>query len=173
MTHYKAPPGARHTLVAVDAGKTKAGLAVFEVGPITPFGLLLGACTVRIQGQHDSAERMRDALLAAAVRIGAAYSIALVVEKPRKYTARRRAHADLDRLLDLVQALRDARPATFRALAPSAWKGQVPKDVHGPRILRALAPAERCLVPANEHDAVDAVGIGLYALGRSRRGAVL
>lgn len=54
---------------------------------------------------------------------------------------------------------------------PGMWKGAVPKEVHQPRILATLTEAERALVmrvlPAGKrHNTIDAVGIGLYRLGR-------
>lgn len=56
---------------------------------------------------------------------------------------------------------------------PAEWIGQLPKTTRGdatlsPRaglILRSLSVAERAEVPA-QHDAIDAVGLGLWALGR-------
>ena len=58
-------------------------------------------------------------------------------------------------------------------VTPAEWKGHVPKDIHQPRILKALTPEERKIVmavgpPSLRHNAIDAVGIGLYALKRMR-----
>lgn len=54
---------------------------------------------------------------------------------------------------------------------PSVWKGRLPKEVHQPRIMLTLTPEERLIVEAVKpaslaHNAVDAVGIGLFHLGR-------
>lgn len=56
-------------------------------------------------------------------------------------------------------------------IAPHSWKGMVPKEEHQPKILSALSAKERALVEAImpnglRHNAIDAVGIGLNALGR-------
>jgi hypothetical protein len=48
---------------------------------------------------------------------------------------------------------------------PGQWKGQVPKDIHNRRVLAKLTPAERALVP-NDHNAIDATGLLLWALER-------
>lgn len=48
---------------------------------------------------------------------------------------------------------------------PATWKGQVPKNVHNARVLARLSPEERAKVPA-VHDAIDAVGLGLWFLKR-------
>jgi hypothetical protein len=52
----------------------------------------------------------------------------------------------------------------------SAWKGQTPKQVMGERILRACTSRERALIgaipDAGREDAIDALGLGLWLLGR-------
>lgn len=61
-----------------------------------------------------------------------------------------------------------------RRLKPYEWKGGLTKERHHPRILDALKPAERNLIPRlaeyKLHNVIDAIGIGLYALGRTTRG---
>jgi len=52
---------------------------------------------------------------------------------------------------------------------PSRWKAQVPKALMCTRVLDRLTDDERALVPGN-HNVLDAVGIGLFSLGRMRRG---
>lgn len=53
---------------------------------------------------------------------------------------------------------------------PAAWKGQVPKDVMGRRILAHLSEEERAnlgrVAPSQVHNMIDAVGIGLHHVGR-------
>lgn len=57
---------------------------------------------------------------------------------------------------------------------PRTWKGQVPKDVHHARIWATLAQDERLVVdravsglaPSKRHNVLDAVGLGLYGVGR-------
>jgi hypothetical protein len=58
---------------------------------------------------------------------------------------------------------------------PATWKGQIPKEVHHARILRELRPEElarlsRCLaLPATKrHNALDAVGLALWRVGRGK-----
>ena len=62
-----------------------------------------------------------------------------------------------------------SRGGAHRFVEPSQWKGQVPKEVHHPRIVAALAPEEQARLPVKKGALVhvlDAVGIGLWALGR-------
>jgi hypothetical protein len=51
---------------------------------------------------------------------------------------------------------------------PQQWKGSVPKTVMERRIRSKLAPDELATLPtgAKAHNAIDAVGLGLYHLGR-------
>lgn len=61
-----------------------------------------------------------------------------------------------------------------RHLYPHVWKGGLSKERHQPRILEALTPIERALIPKladyKLHNVIDAIGIGLFAIGRMARG---
>ena len=50
---------------------------------------------------------------------------------------------------------------------PAEWKGQVPKKIMNERVLSKLSAQERAIVKDN-HNAIDAVGLGLHVLGRLR-----
>ena len=76
------------------------------------------------------------------------------------------------------------RPERLIPFTPTQWKGQVPKDVHHPRILHALATLDPKgsahlddtlpTIPAKHRkEVLDAVGIGLYGLGLTHRGGVI
>jgi hypothetical protein len=62
-----------------------------------------------------------------------------------------------------------------RTVYPSQWKGQVPKKIHNGRVLAKLDQAELSLIPklpeTKLHNVIDAIGLGLFALGRIGRGA--
>lgn len=57
---------------------------------------------------------------------------------------------------------------------PAEWKGQVRKDIHHARIWARLSPAEQAIAadaakgiaPSKRHNMLDAIGIGLHAIGR-------
>lgn len=52
---------------------------------------------------------------------------------------------------------------------PRTWKGQLPKDTMGARIISRLTADEKTRIVdagAKTHNAIDAVGIGLYHVGR-------
>ncbi len=59
-------------------------------------------------------------------------------------------------------------------IEPHAWKGSVNKEIHHARIWAKLTPAEQAVVsqaargvaPSKRHNILDAVGIGLFGIGR-------
>jgi len=60
---------------------------------------------------------------------------------------------------------------------PATWKGQLKKHVCHARIDLALTPGERKIIPKLAktylHNMLDAVGIGLWYLGRLPKSGVL
>ena len=95
----------------------------------------------------------------------------LWVEVPVLYPKKRTTHYQVGRLLELANALK--RAADGVGVVPSAWKAQIPKSIHKSRILGNLDPVEfRAIVSPADHNTIDAIGIGLWALGRSGRGGV-
>ena len=120
---------------------------------------------------------MVQALQTAADEVCAAHQVdhlpeAWVVEKPQKYERQRAKHADLDALLEVVKEL-GSSVAYLKRFLPAQWKGQVPKAAHHIRIRAAITVPEQVHLPKTSgHDALDAAGLGLFALGRTGRGAV-
>lgn len=57
---------------------------------------------------------------------------------------------------------------------PSQWKGTIDPDIVTARVLERLTPEERSLIPKLPasllHNVLDAVGLGLWDLGRMRVG---
>ena len=94
----------------------------------------------------------------------------VVVETPVLYPTKRKQHKDVKDLLEIANRM---KAAAFRALgvSPAAWKGQVPKRIHGERILKALRREEiLAVVSIENHNTIDAIGLGLWVLGRLGRG---
>lgn len=99
----------------------------------------------------------------------------LVVEKPQVYAAAHQKgdQADIVDLAIVVGALVATIPATeVRTPRPAEWKGQVPKPIHNRRTWDALSPAERETIeevaPGLLHNVLDAIGLGLWAVRRTR-----
>lgn len=53
-----------------------------------------------------------------------------------------------------------------RTVTPNQWKGSVPKAIHHKRIKARLTSEELALLVGASGDMIDAVGIGLWDLGR-------
>lgn len=62
----------------------------------------------------------------------------------------------------------------LRVVEPAEWKAQVPKDVTRRRIETLLSPSEKAVIKkgGEMHNVYDAIGIGLFALGRAKKGMV-
>jgi hypothetical protein len=163
-------------LLAVDPSVRSVGVALFV-------GRALRAA-VRVQAEPVEGEevgerwlRVADLVVAPNARL--LWPSTVIYECPQIYRAQR-SKGDPNQLLGLVgvgasiAALCRARgPVRVLTPTPAEWCGQVAKATTGSakasprarRILSRLSPTEAALVP-DQHDVLDAVGLGLHALGR-------
>ena len=94
------------------------------------------------------------------------------MEIPQKYRSARLYHRDLDRLSRFA----DLTGPWALQVYPREWKGGVgsthtTKEPHHKRIRAALCSTEPPVTDLGP-DAMDAIGIGLYALGRVGKGGI-
>jgi hypothetical protein len=142
------------TLLAIDPGED-TGLAFFrDTVLIKAWGLHVPADTclsdLRLRGMVETC----------------------IVERPRFYPGKSKVDAnDLIVLALRAGMLAQAVQApTTRFVEPSVWKGQLPKNVCHNRIRAILTPVELAvLAPVKDHNVWDAVGIGLFGVGRFGR----
>jgi len=171
---FEAQPGPG-CLLTVDSGAKRVGAAFWYWHTEASGAALMAAGTLKAK---------EDALLPAELRqwtfdwmqaasAGQAWPLYSAVEVPKKRPNKRKYHKDLNRLLTFVEA---SGPWTLR-LFPEEWKAGVGstlkprgKEPHHHRLRKALDPAEQALFDAAGPDGKDAVGIGLYVLGRTQRG---
>ena len=96
----------------------------------------------------------------------------LVVEVPQVYNQAywKGDPADLIELAGVDGAITVAVGATNNyGFLPREWKGQVPKDIHNKRVEAKLSVEELATIESTatvRHNVVDAVGLGLWFLGR-------
>lgn len=152
-------------LLAVDPSLTCTGWARFFCGSLQGCGL--------IRPDRGDPFASRVSLAGHAFR-GVSVDI-LVIEWPQVYRATRSKGDpnDLLAVAGVAGGVLSQVTALQRTLTPkpAEWKGQVPKEIHNARVLARLDDAERALVdgagPASLlNNAIDAVGLGLWALGR-------
>jgi hypothetical protein len=108
-------------------------------------------------------------------RVGSSGRVA-IIETPRWYPQEHKI--DTNDLLDLSVLVGELkrhfleREAHVHLVYPRTWKGTVPKGIHNKRVLAALSKEELAVLPkrprAKDYDnnIVDAIGIGLWKLGR-------
>ena len=102
----------------------------------------------------------------------------VLIEVPRWYPGKEKG--DVNQLIDLAVQVGEFREFYRRQgglvelVFPRTWKGTVPKEIMTARILKQLTPAELNHVPLRpraktpDHNTVDAIGLGLWKLGRLR-----
>lgn len=138
-------------IIAVDPGKRFYGVACFENK------ILERAAYVE---QKDLKKWLGgDELFAKAVYLERQY---LPKRHPRPMDI-----VDLSFAAGFVKGL--VFPTNVIEYQPVTWKGNVPKEIMTKRILARLSPEEVDKIEKvgyKDHNTIDAVGIGLYALGR-------
>lgn len=167
------------SLVALDPGIRSPAVAVF-----TRFehGWVLTDARRATSTKSGADPLHRARVLAVELALGQRAASAFVSEYPEvRGAGRGKGHAgDLIPMALLAGALAaelDVEPSACATVTPSEWAGSTPKatrgdprkEVRGARIWDELHDEERELLERLklvQHDAFDAVGIGLYAVGR-------
>lgn len=149
-------------LVAMDLGKRKVGVAVFDAD-----GTLTRAATVHSKAKGAwtpwrTCDRVAERLLQWGVDV---LQADVVCEMPRLRGME--MNKDIDSLIRVGGVMPEVlgRPWDEK-YAPSEWKKQVEKGLHHRRIRESLTDDEASVWDGQGHDARDAIGIGLFALGR-------
>lgn len=166
----------------IDPGLRACGSALFRDSELVAAGLPKG-------GDHDvrRPEERSEAWIEMALSVlrWAGDEIdELTIELPQIYqTSHQKAQKkgtdqnDLIHLAAVVSAI-CATYATIprRVLLPMEWKSQIPKEIMHARAAVVLSPEELSLIPLTprsrkrDHNTMDAVSMGLWALGRLRGG---
>ena len=150
-------------LASIDPGVNGAGLAIWDgreliracyVSPM-PFCRPDRLCRVAYQTEIEISRTTVDVL-------------PRVIELPRVYPGARKN--DPNDLVDLACVAGALGNEFTEYVYPRTWKGQVPKVVMGKRIMSRLSEGEKWNIEkcpeSLKHNVLDAIGIGLWKLGR-------
>lgn len=167
------------TLVAFDPGLRGTGVAVFKDGMLTRCAYVKSP---NLRGRGAKAWRDMGLAVATWVFEGSPWSsnpAEVAHEQMQVYRAGLQKGNPND-LLELSGVCGWAaallEPESVVSYLPRKWKGQVPKDVHHRRIKAEMSEVEHDALhaakcPASlQHNILDAIGIGLFHLGRVRGG---
>ena len=92
----------------------------------------------------------------------------VVIENPRIYPTTKRPN-DILTLARIVGRFEERyRTSEVRLVTPREWKGTLPKALMAKRILAALTPQERVIAKGLGPDAIDAIGLGKWALAHPK-----
>ena len=169
-------------LLALDPGIVSPGAALFRNGKLVAAAQVKFAPTMSYNAAQRCIEAA-DAVMAWGRKVGA-NPVAITFEWPQIYSEGK-GKGNPNQLTPMVGVNLSVATAYMIAAAmrkqafdikcytPAEWIGQLPKSTRGrassspraARILSRLDDDERAVVP-DQHDAIDAVGIGLHALGR-------
>lgn len=157
----------KHT-VCVDPGLRCTGLAVYLGATL----IMAAAVENPHSGRGPEAWKAMAASVVGLLRLDPAIPKDLVVEKMVSYPGSPVRVDDLMELVGVTGAIVGAvdQCGAYTSYLPRQWKKTVPKPIHNKRVLAKLTPAESAplasIRPALVHNAVDAVGLGLFHLGR-------
>ena len=173
-------------LIAIDPGVHSMAVAVFESG-----GLLLEAWNEESKSVFltnvklsvaEQVERWGSPSLRLINRLQrAGMNSPIYSERQVSYAGVKGMKIDPNDLIDLSMctgaftgALCVEMSSTLTLVEPAEWKAQVPKDVTRRRIEALLTPSEKEGIKkgGEMHNVYDAIGIGLFALGRAKKGMV-
>lgn len=171
-------------LLAIDPSIRSPGAAVFRDGMLVAAARIAFPINVNL-GKLARCVAAADAITGWVVSLGAKPDI-LVCEYPQIYSEGKGKGNPNDLIhmagvngclasTFLIASYQRKTTTSFQVLSylPAEWIGQLPKSTRGSagasprgkRILSRLTIDERSVLP-DQHDAFDAVGIGLHALGR-------
>ena len=162
-----------NALVSIDPGTEETGISLYRDGALVDVDVLR---VKRSVGNREQRASGMGRLAVERVRTWCAGGARTVLEYPQVYKHGPGAEVDPDDVLCLVLVLghlwgtfHGTEGFKVELVRPATWKGQVPKKIMNNRIIATLTKAEQQLVHdkvRSNHNAIDAVGIGLWALRR-------
>ena len=169
-------------LLAIDPSVRSPGAAIFRDGVLI-FAGKVKVAKLAFDSEGERWQQVVEAIVTWATEHDCRLPTKITYERPQIYTAAK-SKGDPNDLIALAAIGAGVvawycsdriLPKDFSIVTPTPaqWAGQIPKATKGDamtspraqRILSRLTEAEIARMP-NQHDAIDAVGLGLHALGR-------
>lgn len=152
-------------MIAIDPGKN-TGIAAFNTG-----GDLIYCCLVKYQKEFGYFSYIRQILWAMEYFT----PLQVAIERPQIYPQRQQK-GDPNDLIDVAIlagiCIGAAQDCSIDLVKPHAWKGSRPKTVDVNYTKSLLSPVEKRIlekcdcIKSELHNVIDAIGIGLWKLGR-------
>lgn len=160
----------KRVVTAIDPGLRKLGIAVFADGLLLHSALIKAPGTdLGVTAWQRIADKARTWRLDHSPPGYFPRDEALVSEYPQSYVAGQQKgdQNDLIELTGVVGYLLGAivDVGEKQTYLPRAWKGTMDKEAMQERILSRLSPEER-VNAVEQSDVIDAIGVGLFYLGR-------
>lgn len=169
------------TFAAVDPGKHGCGVAVFRGSELIGARYISPGLNPLHKADHfcggsktnDNYQRAHCVAFEVLWFLNGYRPTSVIVEHMRKYPGPDKI--DINDLLDVqtVAAMVAASNSGVESVYPPVWKGNVKKEVMTTRIRKALSSMEAELIEeyrtwpkSLDHNVYDAIGIGLWKLGR-------
>lgn len=154
----------QRNILAIDPGLRVLGAALFIKGKLAQAHVIKNPC--KTERGPKAWVAMANAVI---TEVGRQVDDC-VVELMQLYAKGKAKPDDLMQLYGVAGAIVHASNASYyEGYLPKEWKSNVPKNIHNKRVLEKLEGRElHCLPPDSSflHNAIDAVGIGLFYLGR-------
>lgn len=151
-------------LIAVDPGLHACGVAIFTDS------VLQDASYIQSDSKYTALNMIAQSMVYSVLaKTGRMYGN-MVIELPQVYPVSKGDPNDLISLAVVIGALVEGFGGHYTQLVkPREWGGQTPKKTKNQRVLKALRESEKAKivsVGAKDHNTLDAIGIGLWKLGR-------
>lgn len=154
-------------ILAIDPGVHHHGLALFKEQRLIHCGLVRGPAGPPTR-RHVPLAVAAGGLAGRTAEWLDGWGARVVAELPQDRGQDRVPPADLIALSVVLGWTLGALAGQATLISPADWKGSTPKAKHQPRIIAALSAEEAALIPSGAlaHNVIDAIGIGLWAVGR-------
>lgn len=146
-------------LLAIDPSTTSTGWAMFEDDKLVRKGCIKGSGGTPIERAANVARGIED-------KINLYHPTHIISEYPHKGGPgmKSKTITILFHLCGAIHGLAIAYDLDVEFIEPIKWKGNIPKKIHQPRIIKRVKKRYDIDISEENNDVIDAVGIGDWFL---------